>query len=134
MEQALHQLTQSKYFSPVFNAAIFDGPVRIYFSQAHEPQALRLYYQMQQQLLEAQPSLCQNLKSEGRTIFVMMYPNIETFSLCFEDFDEGAHGVACEVLGRNIVLGVRGPIQESDSDAIYSRMAIALRLHDLNFV
>ena len=134
MEQALNQLTQSKYFTPVFNAAIFDGPVRIYFSQAQEPQALKVYYHVQQQLLEAQPSLCQNLKDDGRNIFVMLYPNIETFELSFDKFEGDPMGVACEKLGQHIVLGIRGPVIDAETESVYQRMANALRLNDLEFV
>jgi hypothetical protein len=134
MEQTLNQLTQSKFFTPVFNAAIFDGPVRIYFSQAQESQALKVYFHLQQQLLEAQPGVCENLRGDGRNIFVMLYPNVETFELSFDECHEDTPGVACAKLGRDYVVGVKGPVDDDESETIYRKMVSILKIHDLSFV
>ena len=134
MDQALNHLTQSRFFTPAFNAAIFDGPVRIYFSQVHESQALKVYFHLQQQLLEAQPQLCDNLKQENRNIFVMLYPNVESFELSFDECNEGGPMVACEKFGRDYVVGVRGPMADDESELIYRKMASILQQHDLSFI
>ena len=39
-------ITQSSFYSPAFNGAIFDGPLRLYFSQAQEAMALKFYFEL----------------------------------------------------------------------------------------
>lgn len=110
MRQTVSSLTQSRYYSPVFNAAVFDGPIRIYFSQSQESEALRVYFQLQEKLSDIYGEAKRKIKESGRNIFIMLYPNQETFDLSFE---EGSHGVVkSELLGNDYVLGVRGPVGE----------------------
>src|SRR5262245_9985253 len=83
MRETVSFVTQSKYFSPVFNAAIFDGPIRIYFAQYQEAQALKLYFNFQQRFTELRKEARGIFKDRSRNIFVMLYPTEETFDLSF---------------------------------------------------
>ena len=113
MRQTVSSLTQSHYYSPVFNAAVFDGPIKIYFAQSQEAEALRVYFQLQSQLSDFYKDAKKMIKDSGRNIFIMLYPDSETFDLSFAP----NHGVAdesvsWEAFGNDFVLGVRGPVEE----------------------
>lgn len=112
-------VAQSRYFSPVFTAAIFDGPVRIYFAQEHEAQALKLYFKMQQ---------CLGATRATRTVgssnaFVMFYPTPESFADLFVSQEAEKSGLGIEMLGDDTVIGVRGPITD---DAVLDAVCFEL--------
>jgi hypothetical protein len=56
-------ITETGFFHPSFNAAIFDGPLRLYFSQPNESLALSIYIRLKSQLSA--------LRSEN--LFVLLY-------------------------------------------------------------
>ncbi len=73
-------ITQSPFYSPAFNGAIFDGPLRLYFSQSQEALALKFYFELRaktKDLADLWP------RSEGPSLYIMVYPTEETFDLCF---------------------------------------------------
>lgn len=73
-------ITQSPFYSPAFNGAIFDGPLRLYFSQSQEALALKFYFDLRsktQDLSDLWP------RTGGPSLYVMIYPTEETFDLCF---------------------------------------------------
>jgi hypothetical protein len=138
-------VTQSRFFSPVFNAAIFDGPIRIYFAQFQESQALKLYYNLQERFADVRKNARGLFKERGQNIFVMMYPNEETFDLSFTEDrptdpkPTGAGAEAGGVIGANVVtglgtqivraklghdfvVGVRGPIDDEDLENLCREM------------
>ncbi len=122
-------VTQSRFFSPVFNAAIFDGPIRIYFAQFQEAQALKLYFNLQQRFDGVRQQARTVFKERGQNIFVMMYPNEETFDLSFAG-DPKPTGLGAEAgtqisrsrLGSDYVVGVRGPIEDEELEGICREM------------
>lgn len=104
-------LTQSRFYSPALNAAIFDGPIRIYFDQNQESGALKLYFT----LLNAYKSLCGGLQSERlsteTSVFIMIYPSPELFHMiCPADIE--THLVV-DQLGKDYVIAVDGLPDES---------------------
>lgn len=130
-------VTQSRFFSPVFNAAIFDGPIRIYFAQFQEAAALKLYYNLQERFSEVRKQARGIFKERGQNIFVMMYPNEETFDLSFPD-DPTPTGAGAEAgrpqrtlngtqivrtrLGSDYVVGVRGPVNDEELENLCREM------------
>lgn len=141
MRETATYVTQSKFFSPAFNAAIFDGPIRIYFAQYQESQALKIYFNLQERFQEARKNARGIFKDRARNIFVMLYPTNETFDLSFgEDSIEGAQSLATAIdmskgagawvdrsiiktrLGQDFVLGIRGPVEDNELDALYLEM------------
>lgn len=124
MNSATSSLLQSKFFTPVFNTAIFDGPVRMYFSQAQEPEALKLYFKMQ--------SMVGELREESETephVFIMIYPNKESF---VQSFDLDANS-AVERLGPHVVFGIRGPLNDSEMDTIMDRLQTHIKNDETPF-
>ncbi len=141
--EPIQYVTQSRFFSPVFNAAIFDGPIRIYFAQFQEAQALKLYYNLQERFSDVRKQARGEFKERGQNIFVMMYPNEETFDLSFDEdrsSDPKPTGLGAEAgpvvgvqpglgtqivrakLGSDFVVGVRGPIDDQDLENLCREM------------
>lgn len=129
MAQSVMHLTQSRFYSPAFNAAVFDGPVRIYFAQHQETLALNVYFRLQQHLKESYASFRKNFKLHGQTIFLMLYPTLESFENSFSD--EQSLSVVAEKLGEDHVVGVRGPLGEDQYDQVFTQVKSILA--DLGF-
>lgn len=117
MSQAVSPLTQSRYYSPAFNAAVFDGPIRIYFAQHQESLALKVYFRLQSHLKETYALARQNFKTTGRTIFLMLYPNAESFASSFTE--PTTANFLMEKFGDDFVMGVRGPLLDEEYDEIF---------------
>ena len=129
MAQSVMHMTQSRYYTPVFNAAVFDGPVRIYFAQHQEPLALKVYFRLQESLKEVYPEIRPQFRSEGQTVFVMLYPNRESFENAFAK--ENAEGIMAERLGNDHVIGVCGPLAEEAYEDVFQRVRAILQTLDL---
>lgn len=130
MKETVSYVAQSKYFSPAFNAAIFDGPIRIYFAQYQEAQALKVYFNLQQRFGEARRQGQGIFKNRERNIFVLLYPTEDSFDLSFGPIEPEANGagaeagvpyegmVVCEPIGEDYVIGVRGAVSDNTFERI----------------
>lgn len=112
MQSAESGLTHSRFFSPQLNAAIFDGPFRIYFAQHQEGQALRLYFRLQQDFKEGYQAAKRRHRDTGTRLFVIIYPDTQAFRQVFLEF-VGDRGLKEEVQtiqwGEDFVIGLNGP-------------------------
>lgn len=118
-------ITQSKFYSPAFNAAIFDGPIRIYFAQYQEAQALKLYFNIQERFSRLRQQARGLFKERGRNLFVMLYPTQDIFADSFPasmaaPLKEG--WMAKEVLGLDFVIGVSGPLTDDMLEGVCLEM------------
>ena len=113
-------VTQSKFFVPEFNAAIFDGPIRIYFAQHQEAHALKVYFNLQERFGEIRQAARGDFRRQGRSIFVLLYPNEATFDASFDE--ASAPEIAQRRLGDDFVLGVRGPLEDQRIEGLYAEM------------
>lgn len=121
MKHLASQLTQSRYYSPAFNAAIFDGPVRIYFAQYQEALALKIYFRLQDRL-QGWLAPTQGLgRVKLPNVFVMLYPTDEIFTNCFSS-EQSVERVVRENLGEDFVVGVCGPLREEDFDLLFHHL------------
>lgn len=127
MAQSVINMTQSRFYSPAFNAAVFDGPIRIYFAQHQEALALKVYFKLQQYLQETYSAFRKNFKHHGQTIFLMLYPTQESFKDSFLNEGGGELAVAAQKLGDDHVLGVRGPLNEDEYEAVFERVKSILQ-------
>lgn len=87
MKNGYSQLIQSKYFITDFNSAIFDGPIRIYFTQIQESLALKVYFHIQNQFAAEVKKLKAASSHVPFSLFVLIYPNSESYQNCFESTD-----------------------------------------------
>ena len=77
----------TRFYSPVFNTALFDGPLRIYFSQSYESVALKIYHLIQTQHEDFWARIKQfNMRSKTH-LFLMIYPETNDLKLVFENAD-----------------------------------------------
>lgn len=118
-------LMQSKYFNPAFNSAIFDGPIRIYFAQFHEPLALKIYFMVQQQLVNEMSRAKEMAKVSGANILVMIYPTAESFGLSFDGKPENTP-FETERWNEDIVIGLRGPIDDTKMDLLIDSLRLTM--------
>ena len=117
MTAAVTHLTQSKFYSPAFNGAIFDGAIRIYFAQHQEADALKIYFRIQKLIQEEEWESLMSVRKGNSHIFIMLYPSDETFLRSFEGQLE-CDRVIREDLGEDWVIGIRGPLSDSDEPSI----------------
>lgn len=112
-------LMHSKFFTPAFNSAIFDGPVRIYFAQFHEALALKVYFHLQSRFKD-QMSVAKDIsKKNGRNLLIMIYPTKENFEYAFEgQVPEGAL-FAIDELASDSIIGVCGPLEDDLMESLY---------------
>lgn len=110
MKSTYSNLMQSRFFNPAFNSAIFDGPVRIYFAQFHETQALKIYFSLQNKYAAEMAKAKEISKTHGLNILVMLYPTTDSFALSFEGV---SGGIGKDTLGEDTVIGLNGPMDDS---------------------
>ena len=84
MKNGYSQLIQSKYFVTDFNSAIFDGPIRIYFTQTQESLALKVYFHIQNRFGEEVKKLKDVSAGVHTSLFILIYPNSESFAKGFD--------------------------------------------------
>lgn len=125
MRTSYSTLMQSKYFNPAFNSAIFDGPVRIYFAQFHEPQALKIYFMLQQQLGAEMAKAKEASKLSGANILVMIYPTNDSFVLSFDGKPENTP-FETEKWNEDVVIGLRGPLDDSKLDLLMDSLRLTM--------
>ena len=97
-------ITQSSFYSPAFNGAIFDGPLRLYFSQSQEAMALKFYFE-----LRSRGTDTRWVGSKGPNVFVMIYPSEETFDLCFssQGLTWAEERLPIARLGQDVVVAIQ---------------------------
>ncbi len=117
MAATTSDLVQSQFYSPVFNAAIFDGAFRIYFAQHQEPHALRIYFQLQQNLKDFYNIAKNSMRESGKYFFIMLYPDADTFEQAFQ-MKVHSHFTYC-FLGEDHLIGVKGLIPDSEYVRLY---------------
>lgn len=114
-------VTQSKFFSPVFNAAIFDGPIRIYFAQHQEAQALKVYFSLQERYKHLRENARYSSQKRGGNIFIMLYPTPDTFEMCFDSAPPEAL-VVRDRIDMDYVIGVKTILDEPNFSLLYEKL------------
>lgn len=74
----------TRFYSPVFNTALFDGPLRIYFSQTYESAALKIYHILQTEHVEFWDSLKKYNMRSKQHLFLVIYPDVKDLALVFD--------------------------------------------------
>ncbi len=123
-------LMQSKFFTPAFNSAIFDGPLRIYFSQAHESVALKVYFSFQQKYPVEFAKAKERYNQSGQLLLLMIYPTLESFQTSFSQNSSMSLGsqLGQDELYGDSVMGVQGALEDSDLLQLLDGMCKQLEL------
>ena len=124
MKASYSSLMQSRFFSPAFNSAIFDGPVRIYFSQLHESLALKIYFCLQQKYPEALARAKELHKVFGLNLLIMIYPTGDSFQMSFEGRSDF---LIEDRLGDDTLLGINGPFEDDKLPEVLDGVVRCLR-------
>jgi hypothetical protein len=124
MKEPLSILTQSRFFSPAFNGAIFDGPVRLYFSQTQEAAAMKLYFAILSHLKSKHADFRDSPAGEQNNIFILMYPTAESFRVVFPS-DDGAR-VQMDRLDSDYIVALNGPLDESEFPSVLAILDTAI--------
>ena len=114
---APQMVTDSGYFSREFNTAIIDGPLRIYFTDRQEANALQIYFDIQEALGNGGLKL-DTVPMDGPHMFLMLYPTEESFKSIFKNEEKTAFGK----FGKNLVLGINGPCADVTRKLICSQV------------
>ena len=126
MSETAMFVTQSQFFTTAFNAAIFDGPFRIYFAQYQEAHALKIYFGLQNLMRTNLQDEVQKLKGDKKCVFIMLYPTEETFLTSFPvNMSAGACAspqICSEKLGEDFVIGVQGHLAGSGIEKLHTQI------------
>lgn len=113
MGASVSRLTQSQFFSPVFNTAVFDGPVRIYFAQKQESYALEVYFRISSRLRSVYG---ENLNRKGPSVFVMIHPEADGYDEVFADHAGKCYSI--QRLDKDYVIGINGTISQVEQEQL----------------
>lgn len=116
MKSSYSSLMQSKYFSPAFNSAIFDGPLRIYFAQFHESLALKIYFLIQQRWPQEFAQAKELSKASHANVLVMIYPTEDSFLSAMGPEAATEPTWACESWNQDMVIALRKPLEDHQID------------------
>lgn len=114
MQPGFSAITNSKYYHPAFNSAIFDGPIRIYFVQFHETYALKIYFTLQDYFKEALNHYKDLIKKTDKTILIMIYPTEDSFQKAFAFEKACRDKVAKAINPKDMVFGLLAPVVEDN--------------------
>ncbi len=103
----------TRFYSPVFNTALFDGPFRIYFSQSYESSALKIYHLLQTQNEELWLRLKKWSTDSKEHIFLLMYPESRDLEMVFSG---NKNQVQMESWDEGVAIGLSQPVNESDTN------------------
>lgn len=129
MKAPFSALTQSQFFYPSFNSAIFDGPVRIYFVQYHETFALKIYFALQNELAPLFATVKDYSKDLGSSVLIMIYPTEEVFLNSFPDYQgsEICNSIGVGEWEGECVLGVVAEHSDKQIDQITAEVKKAFQ-------
>jgi hypothetical protein len=110
-------ITKTKYFSANFNTAIFSDPVRIYFSNEHESQALELYFKLQSRKNEWERFL--RKRGVNNYFYILLYNDYKQFD---KNFNGSSEAFVPEDLGEDFIVGIKAPMTASTVENFFSEM------------
>jgi hypothetical protein len=96
----------TRFYSPVFNTALFDGPLRIYFSQSYESAALKVYHLLQSHYPEQWNRMKECAQQSKEHVFLMMYPEKKDLEIVFS---EGAKSICIQEWEEGLAIGFCQP-------------------------
>lgn len=116
MKSTYSEFMQSKYFDGLFNAAIFDGPYRVYFHQNYESLALKIYFLLGQKLGDLGLELRDFSRVQDIHIFILIYPDSNKLNLVFSKGKSLSSFSKCENWDEDLVIGLETQFAESEME------------------
>lgn len=105
----------TRFYSPVFNTALFDGAFRIYFAQSYESSALKIYHLLQTEHTELWDAVKAWSMQTREHIFLLIYPDISSIEVVFDPVDmlKGSQGVFAKNWDEGLVIGMCQPSESA---------------------
>ena len=135
VNESILTLTQSRYYSPALNTAIFDGPFRIYFTQKDEAQALKVYCLVQKKLGSLYDKVKSNSNAENN-IFIVLHPDDEIFKNASKE-DQIENGILKEDYKNDPIFVLNPNLNDELLDPMFSEIETIVKdwkLDSANFV
>ncbi len=103
----------TRFYSPVFNTALFDGAFRIYFSQSYESSALKIYHLLQTEHTDLWNAVKAWSMLTREHIFLLIYPDVASIEAVFDAADmlKGNHGVFAKNWDEGLAIGMCQPTE-----------------------
>lgn len=118
MAHSMALLTQSSYYSPALDGAIFDGPFKVYFTQSQESLGLSVYFQIQKKLGDLYSRAKELFKTDGFNVFIMIYPSGDSFQTV-KGGEELAPGFFEGKVEENLLIGINKDITDEQFEFLY---------------
>ena len=106
----------TRFYSPVFNTALFDGPFRIYFSQSYESSALKIYHLLQTEYQDLWISVKEWSLKNKEHVFLLIYPDRKSAEMIFDQQSENKLSATLFMQDweEGLALGLVQPEKDSD--------------------
>lgn len=112
----------TRFYSPAFNTALFDGPLRIYFSQSYESAALKIYHLLQTEHAALWARLKNFSHSSKEHAFLMIYPERQDLDMIFNS----SENLVTQEWEEGLALGMCQPGNEEDLQTCLQSIAKSL--------
>lgn len=117
-EREKNYLTDSEYFDPSFNTAIFADPFRIYFSSSYEAFALEVYHHL---FTQFEKKLPEGAIDQDDLIFFMLYTDAKKFASVFKSDISTEFEFA--KFNNNWVVGINGSVNKEPMEFLLSKVS-----------
>ncbi len=132
MAASYSSFLSTRFYSPVFNTALFDGPFRIYFSQSYESAALKIYHLLQTNHVELWTKYKRWSDQTKKHAFIVIYPTAKDVQVAFDKLDVKTFPI-CQKTDDGHVIGFENPNTDADFEKYFSGLVSELQKISENF-
>ncbi len=132
MAASYSSFLSTRFYSPVFNTALFDGPFRIYFSQSYESAALKIYHLLQTNHLELWTTYKRWTEQTKKHAFILVYPTKADVQMAFDMTTENTYPL-CKSWEDGFVVGLENPNTDADFELYFAKLISELQKFSQNF-
>ncbi|OFZ31337.1 MAG: hypothetical protein A2622_01750 [Bdellovibrionales bacterium RIFCSPHIGHO2_01_FULL_40_29] len=106
----------TRFYSPVFNTALFDGAFRIYFSQTYETSALKIYHLLQTEYVELWNDVRKWSLQSKEHVFLLIYPDAQSVQMIFDSIKclPGQPEIFMQDWDEGLAVGLVQPSEQVD--------------------
>jgi hypothetical protein len=125
MAASYSSFLSTRFYSPAFNTALFDGPFRIYFSQNYESAALKIYHLLQTNHIDLWTKYKRWADQTKKHAFILVYPTKKDVQMAFQVatvFDKPL----CQSWEDGLVIGFENPTTDSDFEKYFTQIILEL--------
>ena len=132
MAASYSSFLSTRFYSPVFNTALFDGPFRIYFSQSYESAALKIYHLLQTNHAELWIKYKRWADQTKKHAFIVIYPTEKDVKIAFDKTDSKNFPI-CQKTDDGYILGFNNPTTDLDFEKYFLALVSELEKISGNF-